>query len=242
MITRIVVTIVMLTCFISGVCRATLAADASVDDVLDALDQRGHDLKSLTAKVAMSDVDPNSGDVGTTHTGQLIYEDLGGGNARFRVLFEKKLSGKMMLDQKHDYVYVDGKLTDRDYDRKQQTTRQILKPGEKMEIFKLNGPFPLPLGQKKEDVHKSFDVTKVALAADDPKGTIHLQLTPRADTDLARQFTSIDLWVDPATALPVRVKTLDGNQTSLKVTDLTDVKVNVPVKDSEFKMDDVKTK
>ena len=240
MVYRIVMSVALLMGFIGSSCRAELSATSSVDDVLDALDQRGHDLKTLSAKVSMTDVDPNSGDVGTTHTGQLIYQDLGNGNARFRLLFEKKVSGKTIQDQKHDYVFANGELTDRDYERKQQTTRQMLKPGEKMEIFKLNGPFPLPLGQKKEDVHKNFDVIKSAPADDDPKGTIHLQLTPHAGTDLARQFTSIDLWIDPATDLPVRVKTLDANQTSQKITDLTQVKINVQVKDSDFKMDEVK--
>jgi outer membrane lipoprotein-sorting protein len=238
MIKRVVLGFALALCMAVS-CRAGISASSSVDDVLDALDQRGHDLKSLTADVSMGDVDPNIGDVGATHTGRLVYQDLGNGNARFRLLFDKKISGKAIQNQKHDYVYADGKLTDRDYERKQQSTKQILKPGEKMELFKLNGPFPLPLGQNKDDVHKTFDVTKVAPADDDPKGTIHLQLTPHANSDIARQFSAIDIWVDPATALPVRVKTMNANQTSLKITDLTNVKLNPPLKDSDFQMDKV---
>ena len=219
-----------------------LTQSSSVDQVLDALDQRGHDLKSLTADIAMADIDPNLGDKGTTHTGKLYFQDLGDGKVRFRILFDKKLSGKTSLPQKHDYVYANGTFTDRDYDLKQQNTRQVLKPGEKMQIFKLDGPFPLPLGQNKDDVHKIFEVVKVASAADDPANTIHLQLLPHAGTEMAKKFEKIDLWLDPQTDFPARIKTLDASETSLKETDLTNVQVNPPMGDKQFQMEDVNLK
>ena len=195
---------------------AGLSVGSSVDEVLDAMDQRGKDLKSLSADISMAEIDPNLGDVGTVRTGKLYYQDLGQSIARFRVLFDKKISGKTSEIQKHDYVYADGKLTDRDYERHQQNTRQVLKPGEKMQLFKLDGPFPLPLGQDKADVHKMFETIKKPTASDDPVGTIHLQLLPHAGTEISKQFKTIDLWIDPKTDFPVRVATLDTNETTLK--------------------------
>jgi hypothetical protein len=36
----------------------------------------------------------------------------------------------------------------------------VLRPGEKVNLLKLGeGPFPLPIGQKRDDVKRQFDVT-----------------------------------------------------------------------------------
>ncbi len=75
-------------------------------------------------------------------------------------------------------------------------------------------------------MHAAFDVTKVAAAKDDPAGTIHLLLKPKADSEFSRKFSKIDIWVDPATKMPVRIETLDRNQTTDRETDLENVKVN----------------
>ena len=41
------------------------------------------------------------------------------------------------------------------------TNRFRARPGEKVNLLKLGeGPFPLPIGQPKEDVHREFIVTK----------------------------------------------------------------------------------
>ena len=210
---------------------STLTASSSVDDVLDAMDQQGKNLKSLTADISTADSDPTLGTNPKVNVGKLFYQNLGDGDARFRATFSKP--------QKHDYLFADGNLVDRDYDRHTQNTSQMLKPGEKMQLFKLDGPFPLPLGQDKQDVHKAFEVTKAPPAGDDPAGTIHLKLLPHAGTELARKFESIDLWLDPKTNFPVRITTLDVNESTQKQTDLSNLKINGPVTESDFQMEPV---
>jgi outer membrane lipoprotein-sorting protein len=220
----------------------TLAAgpisnDSPVDDVLDALDARGKDLKSLTADVQMTDIDPSIGDVADVKTGRFTYQALPGDDARFHLLLDKKTTGHKVEAIKLEWSYADGKLIDRDYRNQTQHTRQILKPGEKLELFKLDGPFPLPLGQDKADVHRHFDVKKIPPAKDDPASSVHLRLTPVPGTDLARKFQTIDLWVDIKTNMPIRISVLD--QSNEKVTDLSNVQVNGSVRDADFSMEKV---
>jgi outer membrane lipoprotein-sorting protein len=219
-----------------------ISASSSVDDILDALDARGKDLKTLTADVQTSDSDPTTGDVADVRTGRLIYQVRPNGDARFHAVFDKKIVGHKIEDVKHEWSYADGKLIERDYRTLTQQTRQILKPGEKMQLFNLEGPFPLPLGQDKTDVHKHFDVRKLSLDKDDPPATVHIELTPVTGTDLARKFKTIDLWVDPKTNMPARITVLDGNGNDQKQTDLSNVNVNGPVREGDFQMQNVDLK
>jgi outer membrane lipoprotein-sorting protein len=92
----------------------------------------------------------------------------------------------------------------------------------------------LPLGQKKEDVLKLFDVAKVDPANSDPPGTVHIRLTPKEGTQFANQFKTIDIWVDIASEMPRRIQTEDINQTTTRTTDLSDVKINAGASDKDF--------
>ncbi len=93
-------------------------------------------------------------------------------------------------------------LIDRDYKRKTEIKRQVLRPGEKINLLKLGeGPFPLPIGQDKAEVKKLFDVTKEKLLKDDPQGTVHVKLVPKPGTQL-RRSSARSTWVDRGTISP----------------------------------------
>jgi outer membrane lipoprotein-sorting protein len=214
---------------------------SSVDDVLDALDARGKDMKSLSADVKMITTDSLGGD-DRTLLGRLYYEKRADGDSRFHARFDKSISGKQLDTDKKDWVYSDGLLVDRNYHLKKQSTHQVLRPGEKMELFKLQGPFPLPLGQDKADVHKSFDVKRIELKKDEPAGTVHLTLTPMKGTDLAKRFMQIDLYVDPASSLPVRIDATDSDGATTKENFLTNAKVNESIPDEKFQLETIDLK
>ena len=115
--------------------------------------------------------------------------------------------------------------------------QQVLKPGEKLDLLKLGeGPFPLPIGQKKEAVHEQFDVKKIAPSKDDPKdvATVHVQLAPKPGTQFERKFETIDVWVDAKTHMPARIDTAQGE--TVRSTLLTNFKVNPepPLRDADF--------
>ena len=216
---------------------ARLSQNSSVDDVLDALDARGRTLREFVADVSLTEMD-DATKLESTRTGRVWYQKQKDDD-RIRVTFAEKLEGRFARDEKIEYLLDDGWLIDRDYRRSVEVKRQVLRPGEKVNLLKLGeGPFPLPIGQPKEEVHKEFEVTKggAAPAADAPKGTVHVRLKPREGTRLAKKFNMIDVWVDPGTNMPVRIEALDVNETTVRTTDLKNIKVNPqpPLGDRDF--------
>ena len=198
---------------------------SSVDEVLDALDARGRNLQEFVADVRLKEIDEAT-QLESERTGRVWYQKQGDDD-RIRVVFDQKLEGRFVKPEKVEYLLDDGWLLDRDYRRTVQVKRQVLRPGEKINLLKLGeGPFPLPIGQPKDQVHKEFEVTKGGLVEGDPKGTVHVTLKPRKGTRLAEKFNVIDVWVDPKTNMPVRIEALDVNETTRRQTDLSNIKVN----------------
>jgi len=225
------------------------APDAAVDSVLDALDKRGKTLKEFTADVEMKTTYTADGAT-NTRTGRILFQKKGdAGDARMHVIldYQVKKNGKNLIrvENKLEYLLDDGWLYDRDYPKKLEVKRQITNPGEKVNLLKLGeGPFPLPIGQSKQDVHRNFAVTKIAPAQDDPPGTTHLELKPLEGTSMARHFSKVDIWVDPKNDMPVRIHTLDATESEQRQTNFTNVKVN-PVgglKDADLQLPQVDQK
>ena len=147
--------------------------------ILDALHQRGDGLKDFTGDVALSEIDALTGDT-TTQRGKVWYQARTGDDSRLRVSFsERQIGPRVDKKAQTDYFLQDGWLSELDHKRKLRVDRQVLKEGEKMNLFELGrGPFPLPIGQSKEKVHEMFDVKRLAPAKDDPADTTLLQLIP----------------------------------------------------------------
>ncbi|HEY0009019.1 MAG TPA: hypothetical protein VGB55_09885 [Tepidisphaeraceae bacterium] len=216
--------------------RAELPADASVDQVLDALHQRGQNLKSLAADVKLAQID-NMGDE-STRTGTLVLQRAEDGDSKVRVTFNKTQRGKRITDARRDFVLDGQALIDRDWEQKKQTTRIVRQPGEKLDLFKLGeGPFPLPIGQPKEAVLKEFDVKKATVESP-AAGMNHVELTPREGTPSARKFASLTVAVRPD-GWPVEVTSSDANQTSTTIATLSNIRINDAVKASEFTLEPI---
>lgn len=212
---------------LSGVSWAgDLTADSSVDAILVALQARGESLKEFSADVHYTETDLTMSDK-TERQGTVRYQRDAKAGARMHILFDRKIvDGKTSADMK-EYLLNDGWALVRDYRAKNETRYQVAHPGEKVNLFELGkGAFPLPIGQDKNEVQRMFDVSKIAGAADDPPGTAHLQLSPKAGTDFSKKFSTIDVWVDLKSQMPVRVSTVDRNQTAQQQTDLLNLVVN----------------
>jgi len=215
----------------------SLSPSSSIDQILDALDEKGDNLKDFTADVKLTEEDAAVGS-SVVRTGRVWFQRLPSDDARMRLTLDKKLVKDKTIDEKLEYVYSGGWLIDRDYRRMSNIRRQVVRPGEKINLLKLGqGPFPLPLGQDKATVHAEFDVKKIDPAKDDPPSALHLQLTPKKGAQFAKKFDAIDLWIDPAQVMPVRVQTTDGDQ--IKTWDLTSIRVNPGLTDKDFTLEPV---
>jgi outer membrane lipoprotein-sorting protein len=215
-----------------------LKPDSDLDTTLDALNARGQNLKDFTADVALHTADNRTGE-DTAQIGSVIFQNRNNGDSRIKVGFDKKESDngngpKITQKQKLDYVLEDGWLTDRDYQKKLEVRRQVLKPGQKMNLLKLGeGPFPLPIGQDKDEVKKQFEASKIPAAADDPKDTVHVKLVPRPGSQFEKRFKQIDVFVDTKTRMPARIDTVEKAGTT-RSTELKNLKLNTGVKDEAF--------
>lgn len=217
---------------------ASLSQNSEIDAVLDALDARGKNLKDFSAKVIKTDTDAASGN-DTKLTGTIQMQRLPNDDARLHVVFNRKeINDQPPSADRLEYLLANGSLIDRDYARSIEVTRQVLRPGQKMNLLKLGeGPFPLPLGQDKADVHKMFDVAKLPPGKDDPAAdSVHVQLKPKAGTQFESKFSTIDFWVDPASQMPVKIVTQDPNGTTTITTELKDIQVNKGINDDDFKL------
>ncbi|HVT90370.1 MAG TPA: hypothetical protein VHD56_16070 [Tepidisphaeraceae bacterium] len=219
--------------FFTLIAAGPLTLESPIDDVLDALDARGQGLNSFVADVKLTETDTALGD-SNAHMGKVLYK--AGDAPQIRVTFDKKQSNdKPPVEDKVEYKLAGPELIERNYRTSTQTTRHVLKPGQKLNLLKLGeGPFPLPIGQKKEDVHNNFDVKKIDIKKEDPAGTVHLQLTPKEGTQFASKFKSIDVWVDLKDNMPRKIETLDPNATATRTTELSNVQVNPQLKDEDF--------
>ena len=211
------------------------ATDPAADKVLDALKQRGKDLKDFTADVSIAETDTT---LGTEHlkVGKVWFQQLNNDETRIRVFFDKKKINGKMIEARHDYLLEGGTLIEMNFDKKELARRQVLKPGQKLNPLKLGeGPFPLPIGQEREEVYKNFGVKKMASEKDDPANTEHVRLKPLVGTRFARKFLQIDVFVAES-GFPIRIVTLDKGGTTERTTDLTNLKINGGLKDDNFKM------
>jgi outer membrane lipoprotein-sorting protein len=210
------------------------SSDASVDPILDALDARGDSLKDFTADVRLQEDDEGTGH-SSVRTGKVWFQKLPEDDARMRLTLDKKEVKGKTIDDKLEYVFAGGWLVDRDYAKKIHKRRQVVRPGEKINLLKLGeGPFPLPLGQDKADVHRMFDVKRAAPGKGDPVGSVHLHLIPKAGGKFDKKLDAVDFWVDEKSQMPVRMQTTEGD--SVRTWDLSNIKVNASLADRDFEL------
>jgi len=211
-----------------------LTPATTVDQILDDLKWRGDTLQSFTADVQLTHLDMSTAD-SSTDVGTVVFQKLPSGDSRIRVNFTAEIDGEQKIDRHHEYTLANGILVDRDYQKKIESDQHVVKPGQKINLFKLGeGPFPLPIGQSRDDVKEEFNVTRVAPARDDPPNTVHLQLVPRPGSEFADHYQQIDVWADRADAMPVRITTLDKSGAISQTTDLSNIHLDAPVGDSDF--------
>ena len=154
----------------ASMARADLPPDATVDQTLDALHDRGKTLVAFSADVTSTTTDTGMMKDTLQH-GKIWYQLAPGQSARLHVLFVDKQAGKKPpTHEKQEYLLAGTWLTDRDYRTKLENRYQIAKPGAKVNLFELGkGPFPLPIGQERKAVTDLFDVTVVKPDSDDPR-------------------------------------------------------------------------
>ncbi len=216
-----------------------LNGESSVSTILEALESAGKNLRDFSADVAMIELDNTTG-AAKTRTGAVWYVRQADGTVKMKLTLDKLTDDRGTFDRKIEYLLKDGWLIDRDYSAKIEVSRQVLRPGETIDLLKLGeGPFPLPIGQSPATVEREFEVSSKPAEEDvleeeraSVESTVRVQLVPREDSQFQRQFSSIDLWIDPISHFPRRIMTT--TETDVRITDLSNPHINQGIDAARF--------
>jgi hypothetical protein len=182
-------------------------ADAAA--LLEAVEGVAAGMRDFRSAVTVETTDDVTGDTERRMGQVVLVQDTGKPETRrFAVVLEKFIDGSGRADDRPvRYVYADGWLTEADFRERTLVRRQLARPGERYDPLKPGeGPVPLPIGQRREDVLRRFE----ASLADSPESAslkrvtepmVGLRLRPRpgmADRDLVEAT----VWYDAQTLVP----------------------------------------
>jgi len=206
--------------------------DDELDALLDQLETSAQDLRTFTADITYRKFDDLLSRR-ETRTGRIIYqsqpvEDAPGAFLRkFAIIFDARIVNSRRHELHKHYIFDGRWLAEIDHENQIFIAREIVPPGETLDPLKLGeGPFPLPIGQQKEEVLKRFVVEK----ADPPIGgllgglenVIGIVLVPRVGTPQAEEFRRVEVYYDRDALLPVGVEAVEtgGNTKTVRLKNL----------------------
>jgi len=222
-----------------------LRSFSGADDLLDALETAGESLDRLMTKVYYERVNDLVGET-QIRRGSLAYDRRVRISApspaadpqapvtqdfhkRFAINFDS-LEIEGVLDPNYQRTYVfDGEwLTEIEPLEKQFTKRQVVPPGEEFDPLRVGeGPFPVPLGQRKADILERFDAEIVEPAAGLGEAGIDATMgqiaRARCGSDVADEFEDVRIWYDRGSPhlLPIMARTVatDGDIATVLLTE-----------------------
>ena len=148
-------------------------------------------------------------------TGKVYFQAASGSRpAKFRIRFDTlQQSGGPRIRNVVDYVFDGAWLTVRKERIRQQVRYQVAPPGKRADPLKLGkGPFPVPFGQKAEEVLDYFTASTRPPRKTDPPGTDYLRLVTRPGRRRELALRWIEIWVSRQTGLPVKIVAEDRSQ------------------------------
>ncbi len=156
----------------------------------------------------------------------------------FRIHFDTlKLDQGKKTASKLDYIFDGQWLTVAKHNIKSMTRFQVAKPGEKIEALRIGkGPFPIPFGQKTDDMIKCLQITTRDAEPDDPANTDYLKLIPRKNYEDQLNFKKMEIWIDRETNLPVKVVVRDRNK-NVTTAEFSNIKTQSAIDPSLFQME-----
>jgi hypothetical protein len=197
----------------------------TADDLLRALEFSDRGLSTLQASIMYDRVFDAAGDRQVRTGNVFLVTDpvLGAGEGektvrrRFAVHFTSLRLGNRLSDEDQHLIFDGRWLVERLATRRQYKKREIVREGEKFDPLRIGqGPFPLPIGQKREDILARYEAELLApmegLLAHEPdeqakledfvtlgpdqRGATYyqLKLTPRKDITDDQDLREVRLW------------------------------------------------
>ena len=208
--------------------------DPKVMAILERLEAAGGKYPNITAELD-SKVDMLQTGDSESRIGKVYYQGPGEETpAKFRIHFDTLRQGEgPKVKDVVDYAFDGAWLTVRKERIKQMSRYQVAPPGEKVSPLQLGkGPFPVPFGQKAQDVIKHFQpstrparstgVPPVEKHGRDGHATDYIKLTTRQQYSKEFSVVWLEMWVDRKSGLPVKIVAEDHseNRTTVLFTDI----------------------
>lgn len=161
--------------------------------------------------------------------------------AVFAVSFNQLQIEEAIREEQQMYVFDGEWFIEKNFAARRFIKRQVALPGERINPLRLGeGPFPIPIGQKRDDILTRYEAKLVGTnesIEEEPelqetvKGSTQIVLTPRAAFD-RDEFREIRLWYRPddrnnGRLLPRMARTLN-RQGDVSIVRLIGMKVNDP--------------
>lgn len=216
------------------------AVDPQLNDTLDRIEAADKTLTNLTAPIRLIRRFPAiQGGGEHTRYGTIFYETKSSGagqpplrkfSLKFETLDVRAAEGQEAArrEDKQSFTFDGTWLLETREDGKFFVKRRIVAPGVIKDPVRIGeGPFPLPVGQRKMDMLERFNITIVQPLDQAPEKPdalrallskcIQLRLVPKVDTPGARDFREIRLWYRATDLMPIFAKTVNLDDSSSEV-------------------------
>ena len=220
--------------------QALIQANATVEILLDAMEEQGRTMKDFTASATMEKFESLT-DEREVRRGRVVVLGPSGKDREIGIAFDEFIdsTGRGSTDARR-FVFRGGWMWEFDPTKKQAIHRQLAPEGESFDPLRVGeGPFPVPLGQPRRDVEREFIVTLGtlpdapffrSLATAKPASTeknpnesalVILRLIPRVGTKMARDTAAMTIILDRASLIPraVEVEAINGDKTRVLLRD-----------------------
>jgi len=211
----------------------------TVDDLLAEIEKAGDGLESLTARIQYTRRFQLQGDV-HIRRGRLAYaaDPSNRRDRRFAVYFDTLLIPSARMEEDPQHWIFDGEwLVEKRPSEKQFIKRRVAPPDASFDPLRVGeGPLPIPIGQRAEDITRRFDPELRASGelfdAESPlaaqvQGSHHLRLTPKEQYAEGEEFSEIRLWYrwdeSSQRLLPILSRTTNrqGDESYVQLVDVT---------------------
>lgn len=211
------------------------ASKDRIDEILTKLEQRSEGLKDIRCKVRFVEDDRINLSKRTKY-GSILFQ-ITEPNPHFLIHFDRTEVDDVLGRQ--EWYLFDGRWLYEVLERiKQITKREIVRPGEKIDLFDLERtPFPLPFGQKRETILRNFEVTLLPPARGDPPNTDHLVCVPRPESTMHGKYDKLEFFVLKDLHLPGRIVATKNGGLEISTADFPDLSekaINAGVKSKAF--------
>ncbi len=212
-------------------------ADREIEAILERVEAQGERVKNIVCRVEFTTLDRIDDDQ-IQRTGELLFKRQVP-NPWFMIAFDKTVQEGVVRNEKHWYTF-DGRWLLEASERSRSIIRRDIAPsGTEVDLFSIDkAPFPIPFGQRKDDILRHFEVKRGAGDPGVPE-VDHLICTPKADSHLAKVYSRLEFYVSRAIDLPTRIVMTSRDKTRVTTANFPDLSagsINIGLDDRRFRL------